>query len=196
MTIFTSEASHEEPGDGHYAARAKPNSAPVWLQLSPRQAKLSPCPAATQLTPGRQPGMKKPPRFAPGRFSFRGQRTRFKRQRGQSLAGLLIWWSGSGCGESQSLDFGAQAALVTSSLVFVEDALVGNDVHHGLHFGKQLCGFGLVASCNGFFDVFHSSAVFGAQRRVRGVDFDVLADAFTAGSKTGVFLFGFSGCHI
>jgi hypothetical protein len=24
------------------------------------------------------------------RFSFRGQRTRFKRQRGQSLAGLLI----------------------------------------------------------------------------------------------------------
>jgi hypothetical protein len=140
--------------------------------------------------------MKKPPRFAPGRFSVRGQRTRFKRQRGLSLAGLLIWWSGSGCGEGQSFDFGAQAALVTSCLVFVEDALVGNGVHHGLHLGKQICGFGLVTSCNGFFDVFHSGTVFGAQRRVRSVDFDVLADAFTAGGKTGVFLFRFSGCHI
>ncbi len=152
--------------------------------------------ARTQPPPICPQDMKKPPRFAPGRFSFRGQRTRFKRQRGPSLAGLLIWWSGSGCGESQSLDFGAQAALVTSSLVLVEDALVGNGVHHGLHLGKQLGGFGFVACCNGFFDVFHSSAVFGAQRRVRSVDFDVLADAFTARSKTGIFLFGFSGCHI
>ena len=139
--------------------------------------------------------MKKPPRFAPRRFSVRGQRTRFKRQRGLSLAGLLICWSGSGCGKSQSLHFGAQAALVTSGLVLVEDALVGNGVDHGLHLGKQLGGFGLVARQNGFFDVFHGSAVFGAQRSIRSIDFDVLADAFAARSKTGVFLFGFSGCH-
>jgi len=127
--------------------------------------------------------MKKPPRFAPGRFSFRGQRTGFKRRQGQVPAGLLICWSGSGCSWSckgQGFDLGAQAALVASSLVFVEDAFVGNDVHHGLHFGKQLGGFGLVARCNGFFDVFHSSAVFGTQRRVRSIDLDVLTDAFTA----------------
>ena len=112
---------------------------------------------------------------------------------GQKIpAGLLIFKSGSGCSQGQGLDFGAQAALIASSLVLVEDALVGDRVHNSLHLGKQFGGFGLVASCNGFFDVFHSSAVFGAQRRVCGVDFDVLADAFTAGSKTGVFLFGFS----
>ena len=122
-----------------------------------------PAMAPNQPLPICQIDMKKPPLVCTKAVQFRGQRTRFKRQRGLGLAGLLIWWSGSGCGKSQSLDFGAQAALITSSLVFVEDALVGNDVHHGLHFGKQLCGFGLVACCNGFFNVFHSSTVFGAQ---------------------------------
>jgi hypothetical protein len=97
---------------------------------------------------------------------------------------------GSGRGQGQCFDFAGQAALVARSLVFVEDAFVGNDVHHFLHFGKQFGCLGLVAGQNGLFDVFHGGAVLGTQRGVGGVDLDVLANAFTARRQTGVFFFG------
>ena len=51
----------------------------------------------------------------------------------------------------------------------MKDAFVGDGVHHRLHLAEEFGRFGLIASCNGFFDVFNDSAVFGTQRGVRGV---------------------------
>jgi len=106
----------------------------------------------------------------------------------------LILWSGSGC-EGQGLDLGAQAALVASGLVLVEDALVGNGVHHSLHLAKQLGRFGFVASGNSLLDVLDGGAVFGTQRRVRSVEFDVLTGAFATRGQAGVLFLRLSRCH-
>ena len=73
----------------------------------------------------------------------------------------------------------------------MEDAFVGYRVHDSLHLGKQFCGFGFVACENGFFNVLHGGAVFGTQRGVGRVDFDVLANAFTARRKAWVLFLGF-----
>jgi hypothetical protein len=70
--------------------------------------------------------------------------------RGGISPGCLPERSGGRSGQGQSLDFGGQAALVASSLVLVEDALVGHGVNHGLHLGEGFGGFGLVASGNCF----------------------------------------------
>ena len=69
--------------------------------------------------------MKKPPE---GGFSlFCQQRTGFKRRPACGRPGWLPETSG---GEGQVFHLGGQAALVASGLVFVEDFLVSNDVHH------------------------------------------------------------------
>jgi len=47
-------------------------------------------------------------------------------------------------GQCQGFDLGGQAALVTSSLVFVEDFFVSDAVHDGLHLAKELGGFVVV----------------------------------------------------
>ncbi|MNT71741.1 hypothetical protein D3C72_2102610 [compost metagenome] len=78
----------------------------------------------------------------------------------------------------------------------MEDALVGDGVHHLLHLGEQFGRLGLVAGQNGFFNVLDSGTVFGAQRGVRGVDLDVLTDALAARREARVLLLGFSGCHV
>src|SRR6185312_1801576 len=100
---------------------------------------------------------------------------------------------GSPCsgGGGQGFHLGGETALVASRLVLVEDALVGHRVHHGLHLAEEFGGLGLVPGENGFFDVLHRGAVFGAQRGIRGVDLDVLADALAARREARVLLFGF-----
>ena len=113
-----------------------------------------------------------------GGFSFFcQQRTGFKRRPDCVRPG---WVPESSGGECQVFHLGSQAALVTSGLVFVEDALVSNDVHHGLHLAKHFSGFDFVAGLHGFFDILHRGAVFGAQRAVRFVEFHVLTGAFAA----------------
>jgi len=101
--------------------------------------------------------IKKPPE---GGFLLLLQRTRYKRRLEPFKPGGLPNELG---GQGQSLDFGGQAALDASGLVFVEDAFVGHGVHHGLHFCKQFGGFDFVASQDSFFNVLDSGAVFGAQ---------------------------------
>jgi len=56
-----------------------------------------------------------------------------------------IWLSGG-----QRLDLGGQAALVTSCLVLVEDALVGDGVDDGLSGLEQVGGLGLVMTVRNF----------------------------------------------
>ena len=62
----------------------------------------------------------------------------------------------------------------------MKNTFVGHGVDNALGFGESVLGFFFVACGNGFFDVFHSSTVFGAQRGVRSIEFGVLADAFAA----------------
>ena len=78
----------------------------------------------------------------------------------------------------------------------MEDAFVGNRVHNALCFGKELCSFGFVAAQNCFFNVLDGRAVFGAQRGVRSIELDVLANAFAPGCKSGVLFLGFGSSHI
>src|SRR5688572_22622176 len=85
--------------------------------------------------------MKKPPE---GGFSSLLQRTPIKRRTG-GRSGLVFAWKTSGGGGSQGLDLGRQAALVASSLVLVEDALVGDDVDDALGLGEEFGRLGLVA---------------------------------------------------
>ena len=61
----------------------------------------------------------------------------------------------------------------------MKNAFVSNGVDDALGFGESVFGFFFVACGNGFFNVFHSGTVFGAQRGVCGVEFDVLTDTFT-----------------
>src|SRR5690606_10217904 len=94
-------------------------------------------------------------------------------------------------GQCQGLDLGRQAALITSSLVLVEDALVSHGVQHGLRLGEQFSSLHLVAGNNGLLNVLDSSTVLRTQRCVCSVQSDVLASALAAGGQAGV-LFDFS----
>ena len=64
-------------------------------------------------------------------------------------------------------------------------------IDHRLHQGKGVLGFGQVFGGDGFFHVFHRSAVFGAQRGVGCIEFGVLANALAAGGKARVLFLGF-----
>ena len=97
-------------------------------------------------------------------------------------------------GQCQGFDLGSNAALIASSFVLVEDALVGDRVQHGLCLGKQFSGLGLVARCNSLFHVLDGGTVFGTQRGVSGVQLHVLAGALAARCQTGV-LFDWLRCH-
>src|SRR5688572_28896177 len=136
--------------------------------------------------------MKKPPE---GGFSSLLQRTPIKRRTG-GRSGLVFAWKTSGGGGSQGLDLGRQAALVASSLVLVEDALVGDDVDDALGLGEEFGRLGLVASGDSLLNVLHGGTVFGAQRGVRGVDLDVLTDALAARREARVLLLGLGRCHV
>src|SRR6218665_2936329 len=80
----------------------------------------------------------------------------------------------------QGLDLGRQTALVTSSLVLVEHALVGDRVDHGLSGLEQVSSLGLVTSDHGLLHVLDDRAEMGTQCRIGSVELDVLASALEA----------------
>ena len=82
---------------------------------------------------------------------------------------------------------------MASSLVLVEDALVGDRVDHALSSLERVRGLGLVASLHSLQHALDGGTELGAQSSVGGVQLDVLTSALTAGGDTNG-LFGF-GCR-
>ena len=116
-----------------------------------RQLNL-PGPDAGAAWPGSRPRCKRTQRYW-GRLSFSGKDEAFQaemKNRPKAVCSLLAAHRykrrtamPSGLftlkvrRQGQGFHLGGQAALVASGLVLVEDALVGNVVHHGLHLGEQ-----------------------------------------------------------
>src|SRR5438105_1028532 len=100
-------------------------------------------------------------------------------------------------GRAERLDLRSQAALVTSGLVLVEDALVGDRVDDALGRLEQLGCFSLVARGDGLFDgllhVLDDGAELRTQRRVGGVQLHVLAGALATRRDAYGLLLGFGG---
>src|SRR5258706_9222030 len=99
-------------------------------------------------------------------------------------------WSGGG---GERLDLGREAALVASGLVLVEDALVGDRIDDALRRLEEVGRLVLVAGGDGLLHVLDDGAELRTQRRVGGVQPDVLAGALAARRDANRLFLGFGG---